>query len=112
MVHANNMSDMYQSAYRKHHYTESALICVTNDIKLAMDYIRILVLKKDMLCELHWLPVRKRVHYKLLLFSYKTLNGSAPDTLWTSDSIITLQGCYDLVTGTFWVWKRLVQRLR
>ena len=31
------MSDMYQSAYRKHHSTETALICVTNDIKLAMD---------------------------------------------------------------------------
>ena len=36
MDHANNMSDMYQSAYRKHHSTETALLCVTNDIKLAM----------------------------------------------------------------------------
>ena len=36
---------------------------------------------KDMLCELHWLPVRKRVHYKLLLLTYKTLNGSAPEYL-------------------------------
>ena len=35
--HANNMLDMYQSAYRKHHSTEAALLCVTNDIKLAMD---------------------------------------------------------------------------
>ena len=33
---------------------------------------------KDMLCELHWLPVRKRVCYKLLLLTYKTLNGSVP----------------------------------
>ena len=33
----------------------------------------------DMLCELHWLPVRKRVDYKLLLLTYKTLNGSAPE---------------------------------
>ena len=31
------MSDMYQSAYRKHHSTEITLLCVTNDIKLAMD---------------------------------------------------------------------------
>ena len=37
MYHANNMSAMYQSAYRKHHSTENALLCVTNDIKLAMD---------------------------------------------------------------------------
>ena len=37
MDHANNMSDMYQSAYRKHHSTETASLCVTNDIKLAMD---------------------------------------------------------------------------
>ena len=35
----------------------------------------------DMLCELHCLPVRKRVHYKLLLLTYKTLNGSAPEYL-------------------------------
>ena len=35
----------------------------------------------DMLCESHWLPVRKRVYYKLLLLTYKTLNGSAPDYL-------------------------------
>ena len=37
MYHANNMTDMYQSAYRNHHSTETALLCVTNDIKLARD---------------------------------------------------------------------------
>ena len=36
---------------------------------------------KDMLCELHWLPVRKRVRYKLLLLTYKALNGSVPEYL-------------------------------
>ena len=35
----------------------------------------------DMLCELHWLPVRKRVYYKRLLLTYKTLNGSGPEYL-------------------------------
>ena len=35
----------------------------------------------DMICELHWLPVRKRVHYNLLLITYKTLNDSAPEYL-------------------------------
>ena len=34
-----------------------------------------------MLCEQHWLPVRKRVYYQLLLLTYKTLNGSAPEYL-------------------------------
>ena len=37
MYHANKMSDMYQAAYRKHRSTETARLCVTNDIKLAMD---------------------------------------------------------------------------
>ena len=36
---------------------------------------------KYMLCDLHCLPVRKRVHYKLLLLTFKTLNGSAPEYL-------------------------------
>ena len=36
-VVANQMSDMNQSTYRKHHSTETALICVKNDIKLVMD---------------------------------------------------------------------------
>ena len=35
----------------------------------------------DMLCERHWFPVGRRVHYKLLLLTYKTLNGSSPEYL-------------------------------
>ena len=35
----------------------------------------------DMLCELHWLPVRERVHYKLFLLTYETLQGSAAEYL-------------------------------
>ena len=34
-----------------------------------------------LLCELFLLPVRQRVHYKLFLFTYKTLNGSVPEYL-------------------------------
>ena len=34
-----------------------------------------------MLCELHWLPMRKRVYYKLLLLTYKILNDLAPEYL-------------------------------
>ena len=32
----------------------------------------------DILRTLHWLPVRKRILFKLLLFAYKSLNGLAP----------------------------------
>ena len=33
------------------------------------------------LIELHWLPVDKRIEYKLLLYTYKALHGSAPGYL-------------------------------
>ena len=29
--------------------------------------------------ELHWLPVRFRIHFKILLLTFKPLNGMAPD---------------------------------
>ena len=28
--------------------------------------------------ELHWLPVRQRTYFKVLLFTFKALNGKAP----------------------------------
>lgn len=31
--------------------------------------------------ELHWLPVKKRIQYKILLYVYKCINGSAPEYL-------------------------------
>ena len=37
MDHDNNMSDMYQSAYRKLHSAETTLLCVTNDVKITID---------------------------------------------------------------------------
>ena len=30
------------------------------------------------LCSLHWLPVRYRPQYKILVYTYKALNGTAP----------------------------------
>ena len=36
-VRANNMSDTFQSAYKPFHGTETALLCVNNDILSAMD---------------------------------------------------------------------------
>ena len=34
------------------------------------------------LMELHWLPVDKRIEYKLLLYTYKALHGLAPVLNW------------------------------
>ena len=33
------------------------------------------------LMELHWLPVDKRIEYKLLLYKYKALHGLVPEYL-------------------------------
>ena len=32
----------------------------------------------SILVDLHWLPISKRIHFKILLLTYKALNGSAP----------------------------------
>ena len=32
--------------------------------------------------ELHWLPVDRRIEYKILLYAYKALNGLAPEYLY------------------------------
>ena len=34
-----------------------------------------------LLCNLHWLPVKQRIIFKLLLFVYKSLNNYAPQYL-------------------------------
>ena len=48
-----------------------------------------------LLTELHWLPVRARIHYKILLITYKLLHGHAPKYL--SDLISIQQpSCYSL----------------
>ena len=36
---------------------------------------------KPLLHELHWLPVRSRTHFKILLFTFKALNNKAPSYL-------------------------------
>ena len=45
-----------------------------------------LILQRDrwssattMLNELHWLPIKKRISFKVLLMLYKAINGLAPD---------------------------------
>ena len=34
-----------------------------------------------LLCELHWLPVRQRISFKILLFVFKVIHGFAPTYL-------------------------------
>ena len=36
---------------------------------------------KSCLCKLHWLPIRERIHFKMLCLIYKALNGLAPEDL-------------------------------
>ena len=49
----------------------------------------------SLLMELHWLPVRQRIAFKLLLITYKSLNQMAP--IYLSDLIFIAQaGCYNL----------------
>ena len=39
---------------------------------------------KPILKQLHWLPVRQRIDYRILLLTYKALNGFVAPTLWNS----------------------------
>ena len=42
---------------------------------------------RDVLNDLHWLPVEKRIIFKLLVFTYKIINGIAPECLSTLISV-------------------------
>ena len=46
---------------------------------------------------LHWLPVRQRITYKILLLTYKALNGMAPKYIADLFSRILRRGNYDLL---------------
>ena len=43
--------------------------------------IRLQKLEKEILASLHWLPVKSRIEFKILLLTYKALNGQAPSYL-------------------------------
>ena len=46
------------------------------------------------MCDLHWLPVRVRINFKVILFTFKALHGLAPQYLRSLISIKT--SCYNL----------------
>ena len=94
---------LLQSAYRKSHSTETALITVQNDILMNMDceQVTLLVLLDlsaafdpidhqvllnrlrfchitPTLFSLHWLPVCFRIEFKLLILAFKAIHGLAP----------------------------------
>ena len=53
------------------------------------------------LIRLHWLPIKQRINYKLLLFTYKALNGLAPqylaDLIQPTSHTRTLRSCSKLL---------------
>ena len=45
--------------------------------------------------ELHWLPSKQRIHFKILLFAFKTIHGVAPAYIQNLVSLKS-QGTYNL----------------
>ena len=59
--------------------------------RFAPRYCRITPLMR----ELHWLPIRQRIHFKMLLFTFKAIHGIAP--LYIQDLVqVKSQGAYNL----------------
>ena len=47
--------------------------------------------------ELHWLPVEQRVEFKILLLTYKVVNGMAP--VYLQDLLDLYRPCHSLRSG-------------
>ena len=54
-----------------------------------------------LLIELHWLPVRQRIIFKILLYTFKALHGAAPTYL-TSSELMFLSELSGLLTSFNW----------
>ena len=69
--------------YRLPKYTVSDLQAIQNTAaqESAQERLRDHDSMSRTLMELHWLPVEKRIEYKLLLYTYKALHGLAPGYL-------------------------------
>ena len=90
----NDLHMPLHSAYKQNHSNESALLKVTNYILLNMEAQKVTLLILLDLCraprycritpllyEMHWLPVRQRINFKILLFVFKAIHGIAPTYL-------------------------------
>lgn len=74
----------------------------------------------NILAELHWLPMEKRIEFKVLLMTYKIINGFAPsylsDLLKIYQPIRTLRSCSKFLLdksyvrgindGTLFLWEK------
>ena len=47
--------------------------------------------------DLHWLPIRARINFKVLLLTFKALHGLAPQYV---QSLISVKTCYNLRGST------------
>ena len=63
-----------------------------------------------LLCDLHWLPVKQRIKYKLILLTFKCLHGKAPKYL--SDLLETYQPARSLRSSTQCLLKEKPSRLK
>ena len=53
--------------------------------------------------ELHWLPVEQHVEFKILLFTYKVVNGMAP--VYLQDRLVLYRPCRSLRSGNMQLLK-------
>ena len=90
-VENKNLNEVMQAAYRQHHSTETAWVCLHNDILTAIDNMAVLldygVPKGSVLgpkffalymLDQHWLPIKKRIEYKILVLTFKCVHNLAP----------------------------------
>ena len=83
LVHAfvTSKLDNCTAMYGLPKYKIQRLQNVLNSIARLVTFSRKHYHISPVLMELHWLPVEQRVEFKILLFTYKVVNGMAPDYL-------------------------------
>ena len=59
-----------------------------------------------LLIELHWLPVRQRIVFKILLYTFKALHGATPTYLTELVSPMFLGELLGLLTNFYWSSQR------